>query len=177
MCEDISSVCRFAYHELLRISATRPFLTKDVTATFVCDRVFISDWLLQIPFDRPHFRADGPTSKSTEQCSSADFSSEAQRACNTIAEVTPLAAHQTSHCIQIGNLCLPLLRRHTSSLRLRLSLLIHSLQMPSIFFWQTTICSTCKFEKVQVLGLSSIRYLLYGTLFRSRFACQPHSHP
>ena len=35
----ISSVCRSAYLELRRISATRPFLTTSATATLVCSRV------------------------------------------------------------------------------------------------------------------------------------------
>ena len=36
ICEHISSVCCSAYLELFRVSATCPFLTKDVTASLVC---------------------------------------------------------------------------------------------------------------------------------------------
>ena len=39
MSHHISSVCRSAYPELRRISAIRPFLTTNATATLVCSRV------------------------------------------------------------------------------------------------------------------------------------------
>ena len=51
------------------------------------------------------------------------LSSKALRACNTIAKITPLASHETTHWIQIGNLCLcfPLLRHYDGTLPLYLS--------------------------------------------------------
>ena len=72
MSHHISSVCHSAYLELHRTNAIRPFLTTSVITTLVCSRVlsridYCNSLLASITSDRP-------TSKNTEQLSSADLS-------------------------------------------------------------------------------------------------------
>ena len=117
---------------------------------FIIKRVCISDWLLQFPLSRHHFGANGPTSKSTEQCTPVDCR---QKHCEHVTLL--LKSH---HWLPMKQRIEYKLATFAFAFRYFATSTAHFpstsrtfsprtlLQIPSIFFWQTTICPTCKLE-------------------------------